>query len=144
MEITRTTSADPTFQLLIAMLDAELRVTYGDVQSLYEGFNKFSSDTVVLAGDAGCGCFKPYDAEAVELKRMFVRADRRGRGVASLVLGALEAWARELGYRAIVLETGTLQTAAIALYERHGYLHIAKYGPYVDLPASVCMRKALA
>ena len=143
MELRRTTSADPTFQALTALLDAELRGVYGAVQALYTGFNQFTCDTVIVAGELGCGCFKPYDAEAVELKRMVVRPDARGRGVASAVLGALEAWARELGHRAMVLETGDRQAAAIALYARHGYVHIPKYGPYIDLPASVCMRKSI-
>ena len=143
MELRRTTSHDPTFQSLTALLDAELRVRYGDVQSLYEGFNRFACDTVIVAEDAGCGCFKPGEGGAAELKRMFVRADRRQRGVASAVLAGLEAWARELGYPAMILETGNLQHEAIAMYARHGYARIDLFGPYVGLPASVCMRKSI-
>ncbi len=143
MELRRTTSEDPVFGALTGALDAELVVRYGPVQDLYKGFNKFACETVIVVGDAGCGCFKPFDAETAELKRMFVRRDQRGRGVASAILAGLEDWARELGFRAMVLETGDLQLEAIAMYRKHGYADMPKFGPYVDLPASVCLRRAL-
>ena len=50
---------------------------------------------------------------------------------------------KELGYTSCVLETGTKQHEAIAMYTRLGYERTPPFGPYADLPASVCMRKAL-
>jgi ribosomal protein S18 acetylase RimI-like enzyme len=58
-----------------------------------------------------------------------------------VLLGALEAQARRLGYRAIVLETGTGQPEAVALYETHGYGRIPNYEPYTDVPWVVCFEK---
>ncbi|GAA2721695.1 GNAT family N-acetyltransferase [Cellulomonas aerilata] len=78
-----------------------------------------------------------------EVKRMFVRREWRGRGLSRLVLGELEDRAREQGLNRVVLETGTLQTAAIALYERSGYVPIAPYGGYVHSPLSLCFAKDL-
>lgn len=68
------------------------------------------------------GALKPVDDETVELKRMRVlpAAQRRGHGTA--VLARLEALAVELGYRTIVLDTTTMQTAAIAMYRGRGYV----------------------
>ena len=143
VEITRTTSADPRFQMLAALLDAELVVRYGPVQDLYKGFNAFACETVIVAGELGCGCFKPFDEASVELKRMFVRREQRGRGIASAILGGLEAWARELGHTQMVLETGNLQTEAIAMYKKLGFVDTPLFGPYIDLPASVCLKKSL-
>lgn len=143
MELRRTTSDDLVFRNLTAQLDAELRARYGDVQSQYAAFNAFECDTVIVAGDAGCGCFKRYDARAAELKRVYVRPDARGRGIAAAIVHGLEAWARELGYTAMQLETGNLQAEAIALYARLGYARIPPYGPYADLPASVCFARPL-
>lgn len=82
------------------------------------------------------------DATA-ELKRMFVSPTARGLGVGSLLLGAVEDRARDLGIRVLRLETGLPQAAAIAFYEKHGFAHIPQFGQYVGDPTSVCMEKAL-
>ena len=148
MKLRRTDSRDPEFRALILRLDRELRGTYGDtVEATYAQHNLVETDTVIVATiddvTVGCGCFKPFDAETVELKRFFVDPDRRGAGIGRAVISALEAWAKELGYRAAVLETGVEQARAIALYEGSGYARIPSYGPYVGLPLSICMRKPL-
>jgi GNAT superfamily N-acetyltransferase len=46
------------------------------------------------------------------------------------MLRALEDWARDRGYRRVVLETGLAQPEAIALYERAGYRRIDGFGHY--------------
>ena len=43
-----------------------------------------------------------------------------------------------------MLETGDLQTAAIALYERSGYVPIPAYGGYADSAISLCYAKDLS
>lgn len=79
-----------------------------------------------------------------ELKRLFVREAGRGRGMATLIMHALEDAARERSIHTLQLETGPKQLAAIALYERGGYRHIENFGPYVGDEFSVCMEKALS
>ncbi len=145
----RTTGSDPRLVALIAELDADLRSRYGATQALYAPHNHVKDDApFVLALDDGgaaiaCGSFRPYDASAVEIKRMFVAPAARRRGVARALIGELEAWARERGFAAAILETGDRQTEAIALYEQCGYARTDPFPPYVGLPVSVCMRKAL-
>lgn len=78
-----------------------------------------------------------------EVKRMFVVEPARGRGVASALLDAVEAGAINQGVRVLRLETGHKQPAAVALYARHGYHHIPKFGQYVGDDLSVCMEKSL-
>jgi GNAT superfamily N-acetyltransferase len=147
--LARTTASDPRLPALIAELDADLQARYGGVQALYAPLNHVKDDApfvVAVADDGtpvGCGSFRPYDASTLEVKRMFVAAAARRRGIASAVLGELEAWGRERGFATAILETGTLQAEAIAMYERCGYARIPPFPPYVDMPASVCMRKAL-
>ena len=92
---------------------------------------------------AGCGCFKTYSDDMVEIKRMFVPARYRGRGVARAILLELESWAAELGYRSAVVETGVLQPEAIRLYEAGGYIRIPNYPPYEGVEESLCFRKSL-
>lgn len=145
--VRRTTGRDPEFIALTKRLDAELRAQYGEAQAQYAPYNIVETETAVVAtvdGVAvGCGCFKRYDDEAIELKRMFVDPAARGAGVGRAIVGELERWAIEQGYRAAVLETGVEQHAAIALYERRGYARIPLYGPYVGMELSICMRKQL-
>jgi putative acetyltransferase len=78
-----------------------------------------------------------------ELKRMFVHEDARGQGLASALMDRLEAAASAAGVHTIQLETGPLQLAAIALYERRGYARIPNFGPYVGDEFSVCYAKPL-
>ena len=84
----------------------------------------------------GCAGLRGRPAGEVELKRMYVRPAHRRRGYARGLLLAVEDRARSLGYRRLVLETGTAQPEAIALYEREGYLPTAGFGHYADEPGS--------
>ena len=79
----------------------------------------------------------------VELKRLYVRADHRRRGYARHVLRLAEERARVLGYRCLVLETGTEQPEAMALYRAEGYTPIPSYGHYRWAPRSRSFRKDL-
>src|SRR5258706_3048800 len=106
-EVSRTTSDDPRFRLLVGELDAELWQRYGEVQAQCAPHNVIEVlATVVIACDAdralGCGCFKEIDPGTVELKRMFVTPAARGRGIAGRIVGELERWARESGVTAMV------------------------------------------
>jgi GNAT superfamily N-acetyltransferase len=96
---------------------------------------------------AACGGVRAFDGDdrAVgEIKRMYTRPRARRRGIARLLLGAIEARARHLGYTRLVLETGTKQPEAMALYETAGYAPIKPYGEYKDYPDSRCYAKDLA
>jgi GNAT superfamily N-acetyltransferase len=79
-----------------------------------------------------------------ELKRMYVVPEARGLGLARRILAALEADARAAGRTRMVLETGTAQPEAIALYTSSGYEPCAKFGLYRDYPNSRCFAKPLA
>ena len=76
----------------------------------------------------GCGAVRLIDSATAELKRMFVEPELRGEGIGRAFVDALEAEARRLGARRVVLETGIRQTAAMALYTRCGFAPIPLYG----------------
>lgn len=148
MTLFRTTSENADFQLLVHQLDSFLTEINGADHAFYNQFNGIAAlqHVVVAYVDnvpAGCGAFKPFDNERVEIKRMYVDPAQRGRGIGGHVLAKLEAWSHELGYRACVLETSIKLTAANHLYAKHGYESIPKYGQYIDMPDSVCFRKNL-
>lgn len=147
-KIVRTTSDNADFQELVELLDQELDARYGLVQKQYKPYNKIVSlDTVVVAyqeGDAaGSGCFKAFDANSVEIKRMIVKPNLRGTGLAEKILLELERWAVERGYAKTILETGIKQPEAIRFYTKLGYKTIENYGQYIGNSNSICMAKEL-
>ncbi len=81
---------------------------------------------------------------AAEIKRMYVVAGARGRGLARRVLAELERTAAAAGCDLMVLETGQAQPEAIALYRSAGYTDIPPFGHYTDSDQSVHLAKALA
>ncbi len=91
----------------------------------------------------GCGAVRLLDPTTVEVKRMFVEPEMRGRGVAKQILAHLEGAGRELGARRAVLETGVYQDEAIGLYRRAGYREVDCWGEYTTSPTSVCYEKAI-
>ena len=148
LTLTRCTAQDETFRVLIAALDAELEARYGKQMEFFGQHNHSAHirHAVVAYWDGepvGCGCFKPFSADAVEMKRMFVKKVFRGNHIARAILAELEAWAKEAGNSFAVLETGILQPEAIRLYEAAGYARIPNYEPYVGVAESVCFRKML-
>ncbi len=144
----RTNSTDAAFQALVSELDAELKIRDGDEHSFYAQFNKIDKIRhVVLAFDGdlpiGCGAVKHYSPDTMEIKRMFVHKDMRGKGVVSVVLQELETWCWELGYTRCILETGIKQPDAIRLYEKNNYSTIPNFGQYENAKNSVCFEKNL-
>ena len=146
--IKRTTEEDADFLSLVKLLDIDLAERDGDEHAFYAQFNKpVGLDGVVVAYRediaVGCGAFRRFENTTAEIKRMFVRPDRRGNRIAAEILAELENWANEMGYSDYVLETGRKQPEAIALYKRSGYQIIPSYGQYLNVENSICMGKSL-
>lgn len=146
--IKRTNSDDSDFQLLVTELDKELAIRDGEEHSFYAQFNKIDAiKHVVVAYDndvaVGCGAIKIFDENSMEVKRMFVPLEGRGKGIASIVLLELQKWTLELGYKKCVLETGYNQPEAIRLYEKNGYGKIPNYGQYIGIENSICFEKVV-
>jgi GNAT superfamily N-acetyltransferase len=78
-----------------------------------------------------------------EIKRMYVVPEARGRGLSRTILTALENDARAAGRTRMVLETGTMQPEAIALYVSSGYEPCPGFGIYRNTPHSVFYAKPL-
>ena len=146
--INRISSEDLDFIKLVALLDADLKIRDGEEHSFYSQFNKIDKlkNVVVCYLDgiaAGCGAFKEYDSQTVEIKRMYVLPEFRRKGIAIEVLSELETWAKDIGYSWCILETGKKQPEAIALYQMAGYSIIPNYGQYTGKDNSVCMKKSI-
>lgn len=148
MQIIRTNSDHPDFRTLVTLLDQDLAVRDGEDHAFYQQFNQVDKiKHVVLAFQenqaVGCGAIRAYATGVMEVKRMFVLPEYRGKGVAGAVLSALETWASELGYTRCILETGHMQPEAIRLYLKSGYAIMLNYGQYEGIENSICMEKVL-
>ena len=144
----RTDSSDKDFQALVKALDADLKIRDGAEHDFYHQFNKIDMikhAIVAYEGDepVGCGAVKQYSADSMEVKRMYVPVNQRGKGIASLVLKELEKWVTELNYKKCILETGKKQPEAIALYKKNNYRIIPNFGQYENIENSVCFEKTL-
>jgi GNAT superfamily N-acetyltransferase len=145
----RTNSLDADFITLVDLLDADLKVRDGDED--HEFYHQFNAITnikhciVIHEADhaIGCGGLKAFDETTMEVKRMYVLPDRRGKGIAAKILSNLETWAKELGFSKCILETGHNQPEALALYKKCGYQIIENYGQYKGVENSVCFEKIL-
>jgi hypothetical protein len=147
--IQRTTSNDKDFQLLIQKLDHELWNELQEDQAQYDQYNKVPDlNTVAIVyvnhQPAASGCFKKYNANTVEIKRMFVVKEHRGKGLSKIILAELEDWAIEEGFKYAILETSIHFLPATTLYKKAGYKITPNYDQYEGLEESVCMKKELS
>ena len=149
IEIRREHILSPTAQRLIGCLNAELESRYPE-----EGANFFRLEPDEVsegrggffvaysnADPVGCGAVRRIEPDVAEIKRMYVAPANRGRGIGGMILAQLEAEARRLGVRRLVLETGPRQPEAIAIYKRVGFVEIPLFGEYSDPRFSLCMAK---
>lgn len=148
LRIRKTDSTDKDFVELVAALDTELAERDGADHAFYAQFNKIDKIkyALVLYEDnmaIACGAIKQFGENSMEVKRMYTLPERRGEGLASKLLAALENWALELGNERCVLETGKKQPEAISLYKKNGYRTIPNYGQYSGIENSVCFEKVL-
>jgi ribosomal protein S18 acetylase RimI-like enzyme len=147
----------PDAALLVAAVQREYVQRYGDEDATPVDPAEFATPhgwfTVGYAGGrpVACGGWRARDVEPgeplrdgdAEIKRMFVLVAHRGRGYARAVLAELERTAAAAGRRRAVLETGTQQPEAIALYASAGYVPMSRFGIYRNSPNSRCFAKDL-
>ena len=95
----------------------------------------------------GTGALMPLgllDGEAaMEVKRMYVRDEARGRRIAEQILRWLEILARAKGAKKLALLCGPRQPAALRLYERCGFVKRSAFGTYTENSLSIFFEKHL-
>jgi GNAT superfamily N-acetyltransferase len=86
---------------------------------------------VAVDGDAVVGsvALRDLGGGVVELKRMYLRPDQRGRGLGRQLLGVALDWARAHGDRVVRLDTSERMVAAQRLYEAHGFVRVRGDAP---------------
>ncbi|GAA4118773.1 GNAT family N-acetyltransferase [Knoellia locipacati] len=149
--------ADERVQRLVDEVQAHYVAIYGGPDESPVDPLQFSAPrglfVLGLAGDApvamGGWRWRPelddrFDGDRVaEVKRMYVSTTVRGRGFARRLLAHLESTGAAAGVQRLVLETGTMQPDAIALYESSGYEPVEPFGHYASSPYVKCFGKHL-
>lgn len=147
--VTRTRPDAPEAVQLITELEAHLAPQYPQTSRHGYSVDKLLREAVaffVVRQDdypAGCGGIQLFGTDYGELKRMYVRPQYRGRGLARLMLDHLAGYARENGVAVLRLETGIYQTDAMRLYERWGFVRIPPFGAYHEDPLSAFYEKRI-
>jgi putative acetyltransferase len=92
----------------------------------------------------GCGALRRHDAGLGEVKRMYLRPETRGRGLAARLLDRIEQEALDQGLTELALETGKGFVAARRAYERAGFEACGPFADYPDSGYAAFYRKTLA
>jgi len=147
--ITSENPAAPDVANLIAELDTHLEPLYPSESRHCFSVQKLVADSVAFfvirvdGAPAGCAGIKLFGSDYGEVKRMYVRPEFRGVGLAKLLLDNLADYARKYGAETLRLETGVFQHAAISLYEHVGFKRIPPFGEYREDPVSLCYEKRI-
>lgn len=141
---------DTDFICLCDELDSFLNCAIGgeDKREKYKKFNHLDTmDHVIVAYDdeapVGCAALRKYSDENIEVKRVFVREDYRGKNIAGMLIENLIAYSKNMGYTRMILETGEFLKASVRLYLRYGFEKIPNYGEYADMSESFCMARSI-
>ena len=156
VEIERISFNSPAVGTLLEAMDIEMGALYADVREMRDPEISRLVDVALVVhpeemisvgafdGDdlVGHAALRPFE-DSLEVKRVYVRTDYRGRGISKQLMLELEAIARERGVTSLVLQTGDRQNEAIALYEKLGYVPIDRFGAYAPIPFFLCYGKTL-
>lgn len=75
----------------------------------------------------GCGTLRRIRPDAVEMKRMFVRPEARGKGLGQRLFEMRIDEARKMGCRAVYADTAKGNRPMLSMYERFGFHYIPRY-----------------
>ncbi|HEY4267472.1 MAG TPA: GNAT family N-acetyltransferase [Galbitalea sp.] len=159
LHLVRVPWLDPRAIQLRNAMDDEMGVLYADLtagatddenervaRALAVDDGDILTSILVLDGDGervvGHTALRPY-GDALEVKKVFVTPEYRGRGLSKLLMAEAETIARAEGVTSLVLQTGNRQPEAIALYLAVGYREIPVFPPYDVMDISVCFGKDL-
>ncbi len=156
LDLRPTPFTHPDVRTLVELVQAEYVVLYGSPDdtpleaeafdgprgAFFVGYD--DGVPVAMGGWRMRSDLRPFGrTRCAEIKRMYVVPSARRRGIARLVLAHLERTAAAAGAEAMVLETGTEQPEAIALYEAAGYLPVESFGHYTWSPKARCLGRPL-
>ena len=86
----RTNSDNRDFRNSLKSLNIDLKIRDGEEHSFYAQFNKIDKNKYAMLLTTGTclsvAVIKDYSEDTMEVKRMYVPPERRGQGIASVIL----------------------------------------------------------
>ena len=140
---------DPVAQDLVEQVQQEYVARYGGRdEAVVDPAEFLPPEGLFLAAEVdgaavGSGAWRALGAGVAEIKRVYVVRGLRRRGLARLIVDALERSAAQAGCRSVVLNSGAEQPEALRLYDRLGYGPVTPYGVYACAPDAVFLGKDL-
>ena len=140
---------DPVAQDLIERVQLEYVARYGGRdEAAVDPAEFLPPQGLFLAAEVdgepvGSGAWRAMGGGVAEIKRVYVAPALRRRGLAQLIVDALERSAAQAGFRSVVLNSGARQPEALRLYEQLGYGPVPPYGVYACAPSAVFLGKDL-
>ena len=141
---------DPVAQELIGRVQQEYVQRYGGPDGAPVTPGEFLPPTgIFLVAEvdgvpAGCGAWRTLGDGRAEMKRVYVEPGFRRRGLAQVLIDALESDAAGAGIRSLELNSGPEQPEALALYAALGYTPVPGFGVYACHPRAVFLGKDLS
>lgn len=148
MQIKQVGYGDPDASKLISEVQQEYVVRYGGPDGTLVDPAEFTPPSgLFLVGyldglPVASGGWRSHGDDA-EIKRMYVVPAARHRGLARQLLAELEHTAAAAGHHRVILESGSAQPEAIALYRSSGYTPIAPFGHYAGASGAIHLGKTL-
>lgn len=148
--LSRTRFDSPVAQTLCAEIQEEYVRRYGagdETELATDDFDPPNGDFIVAFDEdgepLGCGGWRAHGDHDAEMKRVYVRESARRRGLARLLVAAVEDSAAQAGRKRLVLETGPRQPEAISMYEALGYVPVTPFGYYACADGSLHLGREL-
>lgn len=103
------------------------RISFGF--SSLKGLEKLQ--LILLAYDnnkaIACAALKPINEMTAEIARVYTEEEYRGRGIAKILINEIIEYAKENGYKELILDTWKTNTAAKTLYEKLGFIEMEAF-----------------
>lgn len=146
-EIKEVKNNDPDFLFLVKKLDDIHNEVVAEQRSpganCLNHLEQYTTVLVMYIDDkpAGCVSITDVDDDEVEIGRVVVLEEYRGKGLATKLLSEIERIAKEKGAKAMILDTYNRLSNAVNLYKRLGFQEVEHFPWLSNSPYSICMRK---
>ncbi len=110
-------------------IDLPDNYSFSDIDDIGNCYIGQDGEFVVLSREGrviGFVGLLPIDSTRIELKRLYLVRDERGKGLGRYLLSMALNFSKEKGYRTIQLETSSKFKEAVALYEKNGFVDNVK------------------
>ena len=145
-----TDGTDESFQRFYIITEDYYSKIVGGIENRksYVPYNISASIQDVLIAYVGnvpvaCSGLKKYSENDIEIKRVWVEPEYRGKHIAANMMTQIEIKAREKGFQRTILQTREKMSDAVGLYKKLGYCQIDNYPPYDKMDGAICFAKDL-